>query len=342
MALSSSTGASSATCRSTSSNSKCGGGIPIRLSQLPRVDCIPCRKSGRPAQHNAAQQLIRVFVRLPGRCGRVAIWASPDATVGTPPPAPLNRFTELWGHDAEVRGPQASRTPAEDTPPRPRSPVRALLARRFREQGVASRASANESVANEPVASWALSQGADDDGVGSMLPPQSPRGRPGASSSLSPEPRAAVSPSFGPETVLSASASVSLQSSGESLKAMIEAATGFPESRQRLVCGHAGPLDRDERALCDYDVGHGALLYLSLKPDATTAKEPLRFLASSAHAAMVRQEHTGRLRPAPPSGAPPKAGARGRSAASSLRLAQSQNNAGPVPHRGSLLLPDLM
>jgi hypothetical protein len=51
----------------------------------------------------------------------------------------------------------------------------------------------------------------------------------------------------------------------ESLKELLEAVTGQPPERQKLVCGVAGHLDDDSKTLCQYDIGHGALVLFSLK-----------------------------------------------------------------------------
>merc|ERR1719162_2614173 len=65
------------------------------------------------------------------------------------------------------------------------------------------------------------------------------------------------------------------------LKGLIEAATGIPASQQKIVFGRIGPLDDDAKALCDYDVGHGALLYLSVRPALNSKnKKTLEHLAS--------------------------------------------------------------
>lgn len=67
----------------------------------------------------------------------------------------------------------------------------------------------------------------------------------------------------------------------ESLKGVIEQATGIPAAQQKLVYGRSGPLEQDGKALCDYDIGHGALVYLSIRAPPGTKKDQL-FLASPA------------------------------------------------------------
>lgn len=71
------------------------------------------------------------------------------------------------------------------------------------------------------------------------------------------------------------------QESTESLKGVIENATGIPTAQQKLVYGRSGLLEQEGRALCDYDIGHGALIYLSIRVP-TGAKKEQRFLASPA------------------------------------------------------------
>jgi len=72
----------------------------------------------------------------------------------------------------------------------------------------------------------------------------------------------------------------------DSLKGLLEAATGVPVAEQKLVFGRVGALDDDERFICEYDVGHGALIYLSVKPSkASPRKDGPKFLATAALAA---------------------------------------------------------
>jgi hypothetical protein len=63
-----------------------------------------------------------------------------------------------------------------------------------------------------------------------------------------------------------------------SLKGLLEAATGLPASRMKLVFGRVGRLDDDERTLCSYGIGHGASLSLSVGPE-PGAKKDVCFLA---------------------------------------------------------------
>eukprot|EP00930_Biecheleria_cincta_P015843 TRINITY_DN13075_c0_g1_i1.p1 TRINITY_DN13075_c0_g1~~TRINITY_DN13075_c0_g1_i1.p1 ORF type:complete len:492 (-),score=72.51 TRINITY_DN13075_c0_g1_i1:21-1496(-) len=51
-----------------------------------------------------------------------------------------------------------------------------------------------------------------------------------------------------------------------SLKDLVEAVTGIPAQEQKLA-GPYGPLDKPSKILCDLDIGHGALLFLSLRKD---------------------------------------------------------------------------
>lgn len=63
-----------------------------------------------------------------------------------------------------------------------------------------------------------------------------------------------------------------------SLKDLIEAATGVPAQCQKLVIGRRGMLVDAKKSLYQYDVGHGALVYLSIRNAGT--RNDVRFLAS--------------------------------------------------------------
>jgi hypothetical protein len=65
-----------------------------------------------------------------------------------------------------------------------------------------------------------------------------------------------------------------------SLKDLVEAATGIPAEVQKLVVGRRGPLEDPKRPLYRYDVGHGALLYLSIK--SSGSRHDVQNLASPA------------------------------------------------------------
>merc|ERR1719230_1883766 len=65
-----------------------------------------------------------------------------------------------------------------------------------------------------------------------------------------------------------------------SVKDLIEAATGIPADVQKLTFGRRGPLEDPKKQLHRCDIGHGALLYLSIKKTGTC--EEGQFLASPA------------------------------------------------------------
>lgn len=50
-----------------------------------------------------------------------------------------------------------------------------------------------------------------------------------------------------------------------SLKNLVEAATGVSVDRQKLMFRGIGELLDHNKAICDYDIGHGALIYLSVR-----------------------------------------------------------------------------
>lgn len=63
-----------------------------------------------------------------------------------------------------------------------------------------------------------------------------------------------------------------------SLKDLIEAATGIPAQSQKLVVGQRGKVEEPTRPLHLYDIGHGALLHLTVK--SCDARKNVQFLAS--------------------------------------------------------------
>lgn len=65
-----------------------------------------------------------------------------------------------------------------------------------------------------------------------------------------------------------------------SLKGLIEAVSGVPADKQRLVVGCRGPLEDVTRPIHKYDIGHGATLFLSIKNHGT--RQDVRFLSSPA------------------------------------------------------------
>lgn len=235
--------ASRATARSGRS---CG--VPIRLDAIPRGETLPDRNSGKRS-HCAGDRLIRIFVRLPGN-GRLALWVDPDLPVGPMPRPPLDAFTRTWGEDAELRGPYSSRRSAEDGR---RSPLRELLARR----------------------------GSVGNGLGIGGPGLPPLGLASLAAGLGSGAQSAgpASQNSVGELLPSAGCSAVCAAPESSLKGLLEVSTGVPVARQRVVFGTMGPLDDDAKLLCDYNVGHGALLHLSLRTEQREKKGP-DFLAS--------------------------------------------------------------
>lgn len=74
---------------------------------LPRIDSVPCQMSGRRSVC-ARDDIIRIFLSLPGNGHRIALWVNPDLPVG--PKRPQNdRFHAVWGQDAEEAGPFGTR-----------------------------------------------------------------------------------------------------------------------------------------------------------------------------------------------------------------------------------------
>lgn len=221
-------------------------GVPIRPELLPRQDPVPVRNTGRRSLA-APDELIRIFFRLPGE-GRIALWVPPDIQVGPHRQGVQDCFTEYWGEDAEALGPLAQR----QCPEQGRlTPVRALLAKQSRSL-------------------FSCHLGGSDDHDGAEATHQS---------------SAATLPAATEDTskVLSASSSRLHLSPGlekETLKGLLEAATGVPVARQKLVFGLAGQLDVDSKALCEYNIGHGATILMSVKPEKAKGRKEPQFLAS--------------------------------------------------------------
>jgi len=72
-----------------------------------------------------------------------------------------------------------------------------------------------------------------------------------------------------------------------SLKNLVQAATGVSVDCQKLMFGGHGELLDHDRAICDYDIGHGALLYLSVRRPRRGKKESSpKFLAGPVLAGM--------------------------------------------------------
>eukprot|EP00927_Polykrikos_kofoidii_P079682 TRINITY_DN76481_c0_g1_i1.p1 TRINITY_DN76481_c0_g1~~TRINITY_DN76481_c0_g1_i1.p1 ORF type:complete len:537 (-),score=54.04 TRINITY_DN76481_c0_g1_i1:163-1617(-) len=233
------------------SRSARGCGVAVRVGSLPRQDTIPCRNSGRRTI-SAADRQIRIFVRLPGK-GRLAVWVPPSLLVG-PSPAPTvatNCFSDFWGADAEIRGPLAGRSTV--MPGSSATQVERGRLSPFR------RLLAEQTVEQEGLTETDLCKSLGTSGTSGVSKALSAR-------SMSPRSARAMG----------------------SLKGLLETATGVPAERQKLVFGTGGTLEDDYRALCDYDVGHGALLYLSVRPAEGTRKN-VNFLAS--HVLALSQHH---------------------------------------------------
>eukprot|EP00929_Paragymnodinium_shiwhaense_P073949 TRINITY_DN37807_c0_g1_i1.p1 TRINITY_DN37807_c0_g1~~TRINITY_DN37807_c0_g1_i1.p1 ORF type:complete len:567 (+),score=94.03 TRINITY_DN37807_c0_g1_i1:189-1889(+) len=244
-------------------------GVAVRPELLPRQDCIPDRLSGRRS-HTAEDRTIRIFILLPGKQGRVAAWVPPDLRVG-----PLvhseqrSRFTDVWGADAEARGYLAGKSTKRsgdaagpeaemrwfesEEGQRPLTPVRRLLSQQARSrEGAVGTMEAME----------------DSRTLDQLLSVQS-------TTDLSKAPggnwTADVFRTLG------------------SLKGLLEAATGIPASRQKLVVGKTGALTDDSKALCQYGVGHGALLILSERVLRGKPKEVKHLAGPGLKKSMVKQ-----------------------------------------------------
>mmetsp|Transcript_82565 Transcript_82565/g.159513 ORF Transcript_82565/g.159513 Transcript_82565/m.159513 type:complete len:411 (-) Transcript_82565:514-1746(-) len=206
--------------------------VKVRLWSLPRQDTLPCPHTGRRT-FGVANRLIRIFVRLPCR-GRMALWVDPDLPVGPPPVPKPNRFTDVWGEDADEQGPFHRRDPTGGR----LTPLRALLAKRLAEEDRPDAKTAETANALD-----VLQFSATSDGL--------------------------------------TAAQHNIQIHGPAnLKDLVEKATGVPVTQQKLVFGGVGSLDDHSRCLCDYGVGHGALLLLSLRPEGRSARGSETFLAS--------------------------------------------------------------
>jgi len=230
---------------STARSAKSGCGVPVRPWQLPRQDCIPTRNTGKRSAA-ARDRQIRLFVRMPGFHGRCAIWVTPDTPVGPPVFHDKTRFTDIWGEDAEMRGPYGNKAAVDA---RPTTPVRALALKRWSKESD-GRQEVSAQSARSPPSSRPVTQGT----LGGVSVAE-------ASTTIG------STNQFWSMTGLSSSASSSPHP--ESLKGLLEQCTGVPCRRQLLVAasGTGGPLLDDDRCLCDYDIGHGALLFLTILPE---------------------------------------------------------------------------
>lgn len=224
-----------------------GTGVLVRPNLLPRQDAIPHSISGSSGPHGITDPRVRIFVRLPGG-GRLALWVPADIRVGPATTKQRDRFTDIWGDDAETHGPSAKARP----PGGRMSPFRTLLARQD--------ALAYEDVSTESP-SQVLAACDEDAAFGFAALSMSPVGLSkgiGANASQLSLLAPSGSASFGVSTD-----PVGLE--GKTLKELIEVATGLEPARQKLVFGSVGSLERDNLSLCSYDVGHGALLLLSVR-----------------------------------------------------------------------------
>lgn len=228
--------------------------MPVRPDMLPRQDSVPDRNSGRRTIC-APDRKIRIFVRVVGASGRLALWVDPDLPVGPCQHGPQNRFTDMWGHDAEARGPCAGK-PQPDASGR-LTPFRSLLAAQDEETQRQQRSlgqggiQGDDCTAHEQSVATLAGLSSVQEGTSQMV-------------------TACDSSTFSVGAVADAS-----------LKEFIEAATGVPVDRQKLTFGRVGLLDDHRRGLCEYDIGHGALLYLAVRPERGGKKEQ-KFLASPA------------------------------------------------------------
>lgn len=199
---------------------------------------------------------IRVFVRLAGKGGRLALWVDPAMLVGPTPRGPLNRFTDIWGHDAEERGPYAGKSTQGDGR---LSPLRAAFAKRQREQQHAEYEQRVLVAATE--GSGELHLGVSEEAAGKAKEEQLTKVPSFETLATTFSVMQDASQTFTAGSTFRSSAY------GEqvSLKEHIESITGIPVQRQKLMFGRVGLLDDHQRAICEYDIGHGALLYLSVR-----------------------------------------------------------------------------
>jgi len=221
--------------------------VPVRPWMLPRQDAVPDRSSGKRSIC-APDRRIRIFIRCAGKGGRFALWVHPDIPVGPPPPGPRNRFTDIWGEDADERGPCAGRAASADGR---MTPFRKLLAERDEQR---QRHELGEDT-EEDMDGFQIAGGPSEDPTSTWT--------------------------FGASTFGYGSTFATEAGAEGSLKEMIEAITGVPVPRQKLTCGRVGRLDDHTRVLCEYDIGHGALLFLSVRPE-RGEKSQQQFLASPA------------------------------------------------------------
>lgn len=225
--------------------------MPVRPWMLPRQDTVPDRNSGKRSIC-APDRRIRIFVRIAGRGGRIALWVHPDIPIGPLPPGPRNRFTDIWGESADERGPCAGRAVSADGR---LTPFRKLLAERDDQR----RHELQE-----------LDEGGEEYVDGFQI-----AGLP------SEEPMSSLT-FAGTSTFFAGRSTFATETNAEgSLKELLEAITGVPVPQQKLTCGRVGRLDDHRRVLCEYDIGHGALLFLSARPERGQRNQQ-RFLASPA------------------------------------------------------------
>jgi hypothetical protein len=190
------------------------------------------------------------------------MWVEPDMRVGPVSTSNGDLFTDFWGHDAELRGHYGGRSKRKEDDGR-LTPLRGLIALQ-----------ADSSVVPEDDAlkpPWMLS-----DVMGQLL-----KSMPGLAENLAESAQEKVNlaiPQSEPDNRaafqgMSVSSSKPWSTSqsnkpwlrSESVKEILEAVTGQPPERQKLVCGVSGTLFDDSKTLCEYDIGHGALLLFSLK-----------------------------------------------------------------------------
>lgn len=214
---------------SSSGRSAYGTGVAIRPHKLAREETIPIRSNGKRSLA-AGDRKIRIWVQLPE--GKLGFWVDPDLPVGPSSPAEAkNLFERYWGVNAELNGPYTCRSEDNGVTGGRITPVRALLSER------SLCLHRNREAIATSTGMLSLST------VGENLTQMSPC----ASAAM-----------------ISSTVEQKRQSN---LKAMIEAATGLPIAQQLLVFGQAGKLDDNSKVLCDYGIGHGALIFLSKRRD---------------------------------------------------------------------------
>jgi len=177
--------------------------------------------------------MVRIFVRVPGG-GRIALLVDPLARVGPMTKHRLDRFAEVWGEDAEMRGPCAFAAP------RPLTPMKeALFMQEQMRLGFDEGLLYDACATDEPALPTPLGTGPFVDG---LLP------------------------------MFAADRSPATEPSSQTLKDAIAMATGVPPEQQKVVVRGRGPLDDDDRRLNEFDFQDGTECVLSLKPGTSVGR----------------------------------------------------------------------